>query len=92
MSADTVEFAVERIRIWWYAEGVLEMLLGTQMRYLFVFPTVHHDTLQQIIGRAIRDTWVLHLISSIISAHESTDQDGRGIPIGTLTSPLFANI
>jgi hypothetical protein len=22
MSADTVEFAVERIRIWWYAEGI----------------------------------------------------------------------
>jgi retron-type reverse transcriptase len=56
------------------------------------FPSVHHDTLQHLIGRAIRDTRVLHLISIMIRAHESPDKDDWGIPIGALTSQLFANI
>jgi retron-type reverse transcriptase len=56
------------------------------------FPSVHHDTLYRIIGKAIRDAKVLHLIDLIIRSHESSEQDGRGIPIGALTSQLFANI
>jgi retron-type reverse transcriptase len=56
------------------------------------FPNVNHDTLYRIIGRAIRDTKVLHLINLIIRAYESPDRDGWGIPIGALTSQLFANI
>lgn len=56
------------------------------------FPSVHHDTLKRIIGRAIRDKKVLHLIDIIIRSYESPEQDGRGIPIGALTSQIFANI
>jgi hypothetical protein len=56
------------------------------------FPSVHQGILKQIIGRAIRDKKVLHLIDIIIRSYESPDQDGRGIPIGALTSQLFANI
>jgi retron-type reverse transcriptase len=56
------------------------------------FPSIHHDTLYRIMGRAIRDTKVLHLINLIIRSYESPDRDGWGIPIGSLTSQLFANI
>jgi retron-type reverse transcriptase len=56
------------------------------------FPSIHQNTLKQIIGRAIQDTKVLHLIGSIIRSYESPEQDGRGIPIGALTSQLFANV
>jgi retron-type reverse transcriptase len=56
------------------------------------FPSVHQETLKKIIGKAIRDTKVLHLINIIIRSYESPDQDGRRIPIGAITSQLFANI
>jgi retron-type reverse transcriptase len=56
------------------------------------FPSVNHEILKQIISRAIRDKKVLHLIDIIIRSYESPEQDGRGIPIGALTSQLFANI
>jgi retron-type reverse transcriptase len=56
------------------------------------FPSVHRETLKKIICRTIRDQKVLHLIDIIIRSYESPEQDGRGIPIGALTSQLFANI
>jgi retron-type reverse transcriptase len=56
------------------------------------FPSVHHDTLWQIIERTIRDTKVINFMGRIIRSYESPEQDGRGIPIGALTSQLFANI
>jgi retron-type reverse transcriptase len=56
------------------------------------FPSVNHAILKQIIGRAIRDKKVSYLIDIIIRSYESPDQDGKGIPIGALTSQLFANI
>jgi retron-type reverse transcriptase len=56
------------------------------------FPSINHDTLYRIINRAIRDTKVLHLLNLIIRSYESPDRDGWGIPIGSLTSQLFANI
>ncbi|MDR1902836.1 MAG: reverse transcriptase/maturase family protein [Treponema sp.] len=56
------------------------------------FPSVNHNVLMNIIRRNIRDKQVMDLISVIIRSYESTDQDGTGIPIGSLTSQLFANI
>jgi retron-type reverse transcriptase len=56
------------------------------------FPSIHQDTLQHIINRTIRDKKILNLIGILIRAYESPEQDGRGIPIGALTSQLFANI
>ncbi|MDR1901760.1 MAG: RNA-directed DNA polymerase, partial [Treponema sp.] len=42
-----------------------------------------------IIRRTIRDTKVLNLLDIIIDSYEA---EGRGIPIGSLTSQLFANL
>jgi retron-type reverse transcriptase len=56
------------------------------------FPSINHGVLKQTIRRAIRDKRLLHIIDIIIQSYESADQDGVGIPIGALTSQLFANI
>jgi len=56
------------------------------------FPSVDHDVLKRIVGRTIADTWVMGLTDVIIRSYESADQDGKGIPIGALTSQLFANL
>jgi hypothetical protein len=45
-----------------------------------------------MIARIISDKKLLWLINKIIQSHESTEQDGKGIPIGALTSQLFANV
>lgn len=55
------------------------------------FQSIDHETLKGIIRRSIRDPKVLHLIDSIIDSHDSGEA-GKGIPIGALTSQLFANV
>jgi retron-type reverse transcriptase len=55
------------------------------------FPSVDHAILKAIIRRNIADPKVINLVDIIIRSYES-DQDGKGIPIGALTSQLFANI
>jgi retron-type reverse transcriptase len=56
------------------------------------FPSVDHDILKRIITRTISDKRLLRLIYIIIQSYESAGQDGKGIPIGALTSQLFANV
>jgi retron-type reverse transcriptase len=56
------------------------------------FPSINHNILKRTIRRSLRDKRVLCLIDTIIQSHESAGQDGAGIPIGALTSQLFANV
>ncbi len=56
------------------------------------FPSVDHTILRKTIARTIADKKLLQVIDKIIQSHESPEQDGKGIPIGALTSQLFANV
>lgn len=59
------------------------------------FDSVNHGILLDIIKRRIKDDDVLHLLGQIIESYitkRSTLFDRRGIPIGNLTSQLFANV
>jgi retron-type reverse transcriptase len=53
------------------------------------FPSVNHDVLKKIMRHSISDARVLNLLDNII---DSYDAEGRGIPIGSLTSQLAANV
>ncbi|MDD5121731.1 MAG: RNA-directed DNA polymerase [Patescibacteria group bacterium] len=50
------------------------------------FQNIDHDILFNLIQKKIRDKFVLRLIKIIIDSH------APGLPIGNLTSQLFANI
>lgn len=62
------------------------------------FDSVDHNILYQIINRKIRDEQALAIIKKIIDSYSltlSTDGKkltGQGMPIGNLTSQIFANI
>jgi retron-type reverse transcriptase len=53
------------------------------------FKSINHARLKEILRRAIKDGDVLWLLDTII---DSGGEGGRGVPIGNLTSQLFANI
>jgi retron-type reverse transcriptase len=55
------------------------------------FQSIDQGMLKGIIRRSIRDRKVLNLIDIIIDSHDS-GEEGKGIPIGALTSQLFANV
>ncbi len=55
------------------------------------FASVDHTILLKILGRKITDEATLHLLSEIIHSFPA-HQSGKGIPIGNLTSQLFANV
>ena len=58
------------------------------------FASVDHDVLLGILSRRINDHRVLRLLQCIIASFPSNDGvvAVRGIPIGNLTSQLFANV
>lgn len=57
------------------------------------FDTINHQILLAIIGRKISDKQTMWLIRKIVNSYEGKGElKGRGIPIGNLTSQLFANI
>jgi retron-type reverse transcriptase len=56
------------------------------------FPSIDHETLKALIRKKIKDSRVLRLIDEIIDSSHSEYGAGKGIPIGNLTSQLFANI
>jgi len=55
------------------------------------FDTVNHNVLLQIISKTIFDKRVILLISKILNNHITLEQ-GKGMPLGNLTSQFFANI
>src|SRR3989344_1220222 len=55
------------------------------------FDNVSHDLLLQIIKKKITDQKILWLIKTILSNHK-TDREGKGMPLGNLTSQFFANV
>lgn len=55
------------------------------------FETVDHQVLLSILGRRVKDTQMLKLISLILANHKTTTP-GLGMPLGNLTSQTWANI
>ena len=53
------------------------------------FKSIDHERLKRIIRRGIKDPETLGLLDLII---DSGGEGGKGIPVGNLTSQLFANI
>jgi RNA-directed DNA polymerase len=56
------------------------------------FDNIDHNILLQLIERKIKDKNVLSIISEIIRSFESGNAKGKGIPLGNVTSQIFANI
>ncbi len=53
------------------------------------FDSIHHDTLRSLFRRIFKDGAFLSLLDQVLGSFET--KDGRGLPIGTLTSQYFAN-
>jgi retron-type reverse transcriptase len=55
------------------------------------FETVNHKILYDIINKKIKDKNILWLIKIILENHK-TGLEGKGMPLGNLTSQFFANV
>ncbi|NLY33930.1 MAG: RNA-dependent DNA polymerase [Alcaligenaceae bacterium] len=56
------------------------------------FASIDHAILKKLIRRKISDTKVLTLIDEIIDSYCEHGKPGKGLPLGNLTSQIFANI
>lgn len=54
------------------------------------FASIDHEILLMLLARHIKDEEILELLRSIILSHGA--ETGKGIPLGNVTSQLFANI
>jgi hypothetical protein len=76
-----VQRVQQHVRRWpWYAQIDIRQY----------FPSIDHRVLLDLIARKFSDHDLLSLVSRIVTAHE--DAQGRGLPIGALTSQNFANL
>lgn len=55
------------------------------------FSSIHHDLLLKKLMNGLPDDSLFHLISSLLKSHPEYEKLKKGIPIGNLTSQLFAN-
>ncbi len=53
------------------------------------FDSIHHDTLNTLLQQRFKDPVLRYIFGEIISSYKT--KDGRGLPIGNLTSQYFAN-
>ena len=59
------------------------------------FNTVNHDVLLSILAKRIKDKALLKILENIIESYVSDESnlfERKGIPLGNLTSQLFANV
>lgn len=56
------------------------------------FDSIDHETLLRLLRQRVEDTQVFWLLETIIRSYSSQCGEGKGVPIGNLTSQIFANI
>lgn len=56
------------------------------------FASVDHEVLSKLFYRNIKDKDILGLLSEVLNSFNSEVGEGKGIPLGNLTSQIFANI
>lgn len=89
-----VHAASEQLKNWLYTWQKFhpdEPLYAIKADIHHYFQSINHEVLKKEIGKVIKDKGVLALIGKIID-HNGKMPDGMGIPVGNLTSQLFANI
>lgn len=68
---------------------VVGFVLKADIRHYF--DTVNHEILLAILRKKIDDEKVIWLVKTILNNHKTKEQ-GKGMPIGNLTSQFFANV
>lgn len=77
------------------SENGLKACYGLKCDVRKFFDSVDHKILKEIISKRIKDEKVLWLVGKVINSYVSSRSnffEPKGIPIGNLTSQLFANI
>ena len=87
LALDEVERAIERMRrqrVWpiWTLKGDVRKF----------YDSIDHQILLRLLGRRIKDSELMRAIESIVGSSSSSRGPGKGIPIGNLTSQVFANV
>ncbi|MFH1285124.1 MAG: reverse transcriptase domain-containing protein [Candidatus Micrarchaeota archaeon] len=72
-----------------HRSSILGYVLKADVKHYF--ETVDHELLISIIFKRICDEGILWLIKKILANHKTSLQ-GKGMPLGNLTSQFFANI
>jgi len=56
------------------------------------FASVDHEVLLKLLEEKVQDKDILWLLSEVLNSFNSEAGEGKGIPLGNLTSQVFANI
>ncbi len=85
-AADRLEHFLRCAKARW---GTFYVLKADVHKY---FPHIRHDVLLRILQRTIHDRRTMDLITEIVGSSHEPGVPDVGLPIGNLTSQLFANV
>lgn len=83
------DYAQQAMRECLQKHGKLYALKADVRKY---FQSINHESLKRLLRRKISDAKILELLDRIVDSYSEPGTPGVGIPIGNLTSQLFANI
>ena len=81
--------AQEMLRQCLHQHGVVYVLKADIRKY---FASIDHEILLALLRKRIADRRLMFVIEKIIQSYSEPGTPGKGLPIGNLTSQLFANI
>lgn len=81
-----------RIALYYASKKYLCKVWSLKMDIKKFFDSVDHEILFRLIKKKVFDDDILWLIEEIIGSFSVPDKIGKGLPIGNLTSQIFANI
>lgn len=70
-------------------EGMTRYKYSVKLDVRKYYDSISHDVLRARLRRMFKDKWLLALFDSIIDSYGT---NGKGLPIGNLTSQYFANL
>jgi retron-type reverse transcriptase len=86
--------AVEALRraTWKVSRNFTRECWGLKCDVKRFYDSVDHQILFDLLGKTIKDERALRLLKNVISSFHIDGQEGKGTPIGNLTSQIFTNI
>lgn len=69
--------------------GRIHVLKADMSKY---FASIDHAILKKLLRKRLREPRLLAVLDDVIDSYAEPGQPGKGLPIGNLTSQLFANV
>lgn len=74
------------------SKNYTQTVWGLKLDIKKFFASVDHEVLLSLLIKKLGDTEIMWLIEKVVRSFSTPDKPGKGMPIGNVTSQIFANV